>query len=147
HPDWPATPNAWDKTRPWFDTIGHAIKTYDSIRLNIPPGPRSDDAIMATANIYFSRGRYDDADYHYTLLRKEYPRSELQFEAHLLGLQAKIRKYQGENYDGTPLEEAKVLVKSLNSQFASRLPPDEKKRLAEREAMLNKEVASRDYRM
>src|SRR4029079_7160563 len=102
---------------------------------------------MATANIYFARGRYDDADYHYTLLRKEYPRSELQYEAHLLGLEAKVRKSQGESYDATPLEEAKVLVKSLNSQFASRLPPEEKKRLAEREAMLNKEVASRGYRM
>jgi outer membrane protein assembly factor BamD (BamD/ComL family) len=147
HPDWMATPNAWDKTRPWFDTIGHAIKTYDSIRLNDPTGPRADDAIMATANIYFARGKYDDADYHYTLLRKEYPRSELQFEAHLLGLQAKLRKYQGENYDGTPLEEAKVLVKSLNSQFGSRLSAEEKQRLATVSAQLNKEVASRDYRM
>jgi outer membrane protein assembly factor BamD (BamD/ComL family) len=147
HPDWPATPNGWDKTRPWFDTIGHAIKTYDSIRLNDPTGPRADDAIMATANIYFSRGRYDDADYHYTLLRKEYPRSELQFEAHLLGLQAKLRKYQGENYDGTPLEEAKVLVKSLNSQFGTRLSPEEKQRLTIVSAQLNKEVATRDYRM
>jgi TolA-binding protein len=147
HPDWPATPNAWDKTRPWFDTIGHAIKTYDSIRLNDPTGPRADDAIMATANIYFARGNYDDADYHYTLLRKEYPRSELQFEAHLLGLQAKLRKYQGENYDGTPLEEAKVLVKNLNSQFGSRLKPEEKQRLTLVSAQLNKEVASRDFRM
>ena len=76
---------------------------------------------MATANIYFDRGRFDDADYHYTLLRREYPRSELQFEAHLLGLQAKLRKYQGEDYDGTPLEEAKTLVKQLRSQFAGRL--------------------------
>jgi TolA-binding protein len=147
HPDWMATPNGWDKTRPWFDTIGHAIKTYDSIRLNDPTGPRADDAIMATANIYFSRGKYDDADYHYTLLRKEYPRSELQFEAHLLGLQAKLRKYQGENYDGTPLEEAKVLVKNLNSQFGARLTPEEKQRLTTVAAQLNKEVASRDFRM
>jgi TolA-binding protein len=147
HPDWLATPNAWDKTRPWFDTIGHAIKTYDSIRLNDPTGPRADDAIMATANIYFARGKYDDADYHYTLLRKEYPRSELQFEAHLLGLQAKLRKYQGENYDGTPLEEAKVLVKNLNSQFGNRLKPEEKQRLTLVSAQLNKEVASRDFRM
>jgi tetratricopeptide (TPR) repeat protein len=141
------TPNGWDKTRPWFDTIGHAIKTYDNIRLNDPTGPRADDAIMATANIYFTRGRFDDADYHYTLLRKEYPRSELQFEAHLLGLQAKLRKYQGENYDGTPLEEAKVLVKNLNSQFSGRLSPEEKQRLATVSAQLNQEIASRDYRM
>jgi TolA-binding protein len=147
HPDWPMTPNGWDKTRPWFDTIGHAIKTYDNIRLNDPTGPRADDAIMATANIYFTRGRFDDADYHYTLLRKEYPRSELQFEAHLLGLQAKLRKYQGENYDGTPLEEAKVLVKNLNSQFSGRLSSEEKQRLATVSAQLNQEIASRDYRM
>lgn len=147
HKHFPLTPNVWDKSRPWFDTLGHAIKTYDNIRLNDPTGPRADDAIMATANIYFSRGRYDDADYHYTLLRREYPRSELQYEAHLLGLQAKLRKYQGENYDGTPLEEAKVLVKELNSQFAGRLKPEEKQRLATVEAQLNQEVATRDYRM
>ena len=60
---------------------------------------------------------------------REYPRSELQFEAHLLGLQAKLRKYQGENYDGTPLEEAKMLVKQLNSQFCGRLSKEEKDRL------------------
>ncbi|MEX0611712.1 MAG: outer membrane protein assembly factor BamD [Pirellulales bacterium] len=145
--DWVLTPNANDKTRPWFDTIGHAIKAYDNIRLNDPTGPRADDAIMATANIYFDRGRYDDADYHYTLLRREYPRSELQYEAHLLGLQAKLRKYQGENYDGTPLEEAKSLVKQLRSQFASRLPEEEKQRLRTTEGQLNQEIAMRDYRM
>lgn len=147
HTDVPLTPNAWDKTRPWFDTLGHAIKTYDNIRLNDPTGPRADDAIMATANIYFGHGKFDDADYHYTLLRREYPRSELQFEAHLLGLQAKLRKYQGENYDGTPLEEAKTLVKNLNSQFAGRLSSEEKQRLGTVEGQLNQEIATRDYRM
>jgi len=146
-PDWVLTPNAVDKTRPWLDTIGHAIKTYDNIRLNDPTGPRADDAIMATANIYFQRGRYDDADYHYTLLRREYPRSELQFEAHLLGLQAKLRKYQGADYDGTPLEEAKTLVKQLRMQFAGRLSNEEKERLRTVEGQLNLEVATRDYRM
>jgi outer membrane protein assembly factor BamD (BamD/ComL family) len=147
HPDWLGTPNAWDKSRPWFDTIGHSIKTYENIRLNDPTGPRADDAIMATANIYFQRGRYDDADYHYTLLRSQYPRSELQFEAHLLGLQAKLRKYQGEDYDGTPLEESKQLVKQLRSQFDGRLSAEDKERLATVAGQLNLELATRDYRM
>ena len=145
--DWALTPNSYDKTRPWFDTIGHAIKTYDNIRLNDPTGPRADDAIMATANIYFRRGRYDDADYHYTLLRQQYPRSELQFEAHLLGLQAKLRKYQGADYDGSPLDEAKTLVKQLRVQFAGRLSDEEKERLRTVEGQLNLEIATRDYRM
>jgi outer membrane protein assembly factor BamD (BamD/ComL family) len=145
--DLPLTPNAWDKTRPWFDTLGHSVKTYDNIRLNDPTGPRADDAIMATANIYFERRRYEDADYHYTLLRHEYPRSELQYQAHLLGLQAKLRKYQGEDYDGTPLEEAKKLVKQLRTNFAGQLPTEEKERLRTVEAQLNLEIATRDYRM
>jgi TolA-binding protein len=145
--DWPLTPNAYDKTRPWFDTIGHSIKTYDNIRLNDPTGPKADDAIMATANIYFERRRFDDADYHYTLLRTEYPQSEWQYEAHLLGLQAKLRKYQGEDYDGTPLEESKKLVKQLRVQFASRLPAEEKERLSTVEGQLNLELATRSFRM
>jgi TolA-binding protein len=144
---WSLTPNATDKTRPWFDTIGHAVKTYESIRLNDPTGPRADDAIMATANIYFRYGQFEEADYNYTLLRKEYPRSELQFEAHLLGLQAKLRKYQGQDYDGTPLEEAKTLVKQLNSQFSGRLSKEEKDRLGTVSGQLSMEIANRDYRM
>jgi TolA-binding protein len=146
-PDWFMTPNGYDRTRPWLDTIGHAIKTYDNIRLNDPTGPRADDAIMATANIHFQRARFDDADYHYTLLRREYPRSELQFEAHLLGLQAKLRKYQGADYDGAPLEEAKTLVKQLRIQFSGRLSDEEKQRLRTVESQLNLEIATRDYRM
>ena len=77
----------------------------------------------------------------------EYPRSEMQFEAHLLGLQAKLRKYQGADYDGSPLEEAKTLVKQLRSQFAGRLPNEEKERLRTVEGQLNLEIATRDYRM
>jgi outer membrane protein assembly factor BamD (BamD/ComL family) len=147
NPDWALTANAIDKTRPWFDTIGHAIKTYDNIRLNDPTGPRADDAIMATANIYFRRGRYDDADYHYTLLRREYPRSELQFEAHLLGLQAKMRKYQGPDYDSAPMEEAQKLVKQIRRQFAGRLKPEEQERLNVTEAELRHQIAMADFRM
>ena len=145
--DAPMTPNAWDKTRPWFDTRGHAIKTYENIRMNDPTGPRADDALMATANIYFRRKKYDDADYHYTLLRREYPRSEFQFEAHLLGLQSKLRKYQGEDYDGVPLDEAQALVKQLRTNFAGQLSAEERDRLRTVSGQLHQELAMRDMNM
>jgi TolA-binding protein len=141
------TPNVLDDTRPTFDTVGHAIKTYDSIRLNDPTGPWADDAIMATASIYFRQLRYHDADYHYTLLRKEYPRSEHQFNAHILGLQAKLRKYQGADYDGTALEEAKELLKQIRTQFAGRLTDEEKDRLRLAQAEVVKATEARDLRM
>lgn len=147
NPDWSLTPNAIDKTRPWFDTIGHAIKTYESIRLNDPTGPWADDAIMATANIYFRRGRYLDADIQYSQLRSEYPRSEHQFEAHILGLQSKLRKYQGPDYDGAPLEEAEKLVKQLRTQFTSEMSADDRERLRAVQAQLNLAQAERTMQM
>ncbi len=146
-PHWAITPNVLDKTRPTFDTLGRALKTYENIRLNDPTGPLADDAIMATANSHFLRGRYADADYHYGLIRSEYPRSEHQYDAHLLGLQSKLRMYQGPDYDGTPLEDAKRLIKQLKVQFASELNQQERQRLVEVEAQLNKQLVMREWRM
>jgi outer membrane protein assembly factor BamD (BamD/ComL family) len=147
NPNWVVTPNVFDKKRPLFDTIGRSMKVYENIRLNDPTGPLADDAIMATANSYFLRGRWTDADSQYDLLRKEYPRSDHQFDAHILGLQCKLRKYQGPSYDGAPLEEAQVLVKQLKVQFAGELDAEQRQRLAEVDAQLNKELATRAYNM
>jgi TolA-binding protein len=145
--NWVTTPNLIDNTRPLFDTIGRSMKTYENIRLNDPTGPLADDAVMATANSYFLRGRWGDADAQYDVLRKEYPRSEHQYEAHILGLQCKLRKYHGPSYDGKPLEEAQLLVKQLKIQFSDKLNPEQKQRLAETDAQLHRELAQREYNM
>lgn len=147
NPNWTLTPNVYDKTRPWFDTRGHAIKTYENIQLYDPTGPRADDAIMATAGIHFRAKRYNDADHYYELLRQEYPRSDFQFEAHLLGLQCKLLMYQGPDYDGQPLLDAKKLDKQLRQQFAGRLSPKEKDRLAQTRAQVAAAIAQRDMNM
>jgi outer membrane protein assembly factor BamD (BamD/ComL family) len=147
NPNWFTTPNFIDRTRPLFDTIGRSMKNYENIRINDPTGPLADDAIMAMANSYFLRGRYNDADLQYELLRKEYPRSDHQYDAHILGLQCKLRKYQGPDYDGKPLEESQVLVKQLKVQFSGQLDADQRERLAEIDGMLKKELATRDYQM
>ena len=144
-PHWPVTPNMFDKRRPLFDTLGRAVKVYENIRLNDPTGPYADDSVMATANSFFLRGRYRDADYFYDLLRNEYPRSEHQYEAHVLGLQCKLRKYQGPDYDGTPLEEAKKLSRQLRMQFSNELDDEQRTRLAEIDARLNRQLALRVY--
>ncbi len=146
-PDWPITPNLVDKKRPTFDTLGHAIKTYENIQLYDPTGPRADDAIMATAGIYFRMERFSDADQYYRLLRREYPRSDFQFEAHLLGLRTKLALYQGPNYDGTSLEGAKKLAKQLRTQFSGRLTSEERERLKQTQAEVARAIAERDMQM
>jgi TolA-binding protein len=146
-PSWPITPNLLDDTRPRFDTLGHAIRTYENIRLNDPTGPLADDSLMAAANAHFYRGRYEDADYHYELLRREYPKSEHQYEAHLLGLQCKLRMYQGPEYDAAPLREAEQLIGQLKVQFAPELSPEELRRVDEIEARIHQNWAQRDWQM
>ncbi|MGL4511553.1 MAG: tetratricopeptide repeat protein [Lacipirellulaceae bacterium] len=139
--------NATEPTRPWTDTIGNAVKVYEAIRLNDPTGPRADDAIMATAGIYFRRERFHDADYHYGLLRQEYPRSEHQFDAHVLGLQSILRKYQGADYDGQPLAEAKRLESRIRANFSGNLSSEERDRLRDVRAQLAASIEERDLKM
>jgi hypothetical protein len=62
-------------------------------------------------------------------------------------LQSKLRKYQGADYVGTPLEEAQQLVKQLRTNFAGQLSAEERERLATVSAQLNHELATRDMRM
>ncbi len=145
-PEFFLRPNLTDEKRPLNDTLGRARRAFTKVRLNHPTGPLADDSLMATANSFFARGKYDDADYYYDLLRREYPQSDHQYEAHLLGIQAKIRRYQGPDYDGMPLTEAKELIEQTARQF-SRMPPDDRQRLDQMYAQVTTGLAQRDYEM
>ncbi len=146
HPRFVLQPNLFDKTRPRFDTGGHALKVYERIRMDDPIGPRADDAVMATANAYFLKGRWDDADYHYGLLRSEFPKSEHQYQAHLLGLRCKILRYQGPAYEGAPLDEADEIVAQLLTQFPQELG-QERERVKQVQAEINAQRALRGWEM
>lgn len=137
-------PNVTDKTRPLFDTAGHSINVYESIRLNDSTGPLADDAVMATANAYFVKGRYEDAAYHYDLLRKDYPKSEHQRQSHLLGLQSRMRTYQGPQYDIKPLNDAEKLADATINQFGHELP-EERARLLEMQTRIRTQQAEREF--
>lgn len=144
HPTWPITPNLTDSTKPLFDTFGYAVQAYERVRQYDPTGPLADDSLMALANAYFRRGRYEEAAYNYDLLRREYPNSEHQMNAHILGLQAKMRVYQGTLYDGTPLKESAELSAQLLRQYGSKLG-EEHERIARTHAQIVEELANREF--
>lgn len=145
-PHWPITANFVDNTRPLFDTWGNAIKAYEGVRLNDPTGPLADDAVMATANARFLRGHYEDAAYHYDLLRKEYPKSEHQVQACLLGMKSKLLMYQGPMYDGKPLEEAAEIADLALTQFPERLGA-ERDRIVQAKNQTVEQMAEREWAM
>ena len=139
--------NLTDSTRPWRDAAGYARETYNTIRLNDPTGPLADDAIMAIANHHYVRGQYEKADYQYALLRTDHPKSEHVFGAYLLGIQSKMKKYLGPDYNGTPLDEAQELLDQLKLQFSDRIGVDERARLDRVQQEIRVQKAQRDWHL
>jgi outer membrane protein assembly factor BamD (BamD/ComL family) len=139
-----AAMNFKDKTMPFWDSTGNTVALYESIRMDDPTGPLADDATMATANTFFVHGRWEDAAYHYDLMRTEFPQSEFQAQAHLLGMQAKLRSYQGPHYDAKPLNDAKKLGHVLQTQFAAQLP-NERENIQQTMKVIEAQLAERDW--
>jgi outer membrane protein assembly factor BamD (BamD/ComL family) len=140
------TPNLTDKSRPMFDTFGYAVAAFQNVRLYDPTGPLADDSIMATAIAYFQRGLYENAAQDFDLLRKEYPNSKFQKDAHLLDLQAKMRVYQGKFYDPTALNEAGEIADQLLAQYNAQLGKEQPHVTRARRQILE-EKANRDFAM
>ncbi|MFM9194595.1 MAG: tetratricopeptide repeat protein [Planctomycetia bacterium] len=138
-------PNLVDRSRPLFDTRGRAIKAFDHVRINDPRGPLADDSIMAQANAHFLDRQWLDADYFYGLLRTEYPDSDFLLQAHLLGLQAKMRAYQGPGYEGGVLDEAEMLADQTIVQFPDQLAKDEAERVQTTRAAIAAQQAQRHW--
>ena len=138
-------PKMWDKTQPTFGLFDRAIKAYDMIRMYAPRGDLADDSVMATANAFFDANAFEDAAIYYDTLRNEYPRSEFQGKAHLLGMQAKLRIYQGSSYDETPLKEAKKIADQTLLQFGPELG-SERGNVRETRGRIDEELANRDWK-
>jgi TolA-binding protein len=138
-------PNLFDRSRPIFDTRGRALKAYDHVRINDPRGPLADDSVMAQANAHFLDRQWLDADYFYGLLRSEYPDSEFLLQAHMLGLQAKLRGYQGPGYEGGILGEAEILADQMLVQFPDQLKPDDQERVEKARAEIAAQQALRHW--
>lgn len=109
--------NFFDEATPTRDAFGHAMRVYDRIRLDDPTGKLADDATLALGNAHFAAGKFMKADEYYADLRKTFPSSEHQFQAHFLGLKAKLEAYQGPDYSADALIGAEKLVDQIRKQF------------------------------
>ncbi|MDR0520614.1 MAG: tetratricopeptide repeat protein [Planctomycetaceae bacterium] len=121
-----------DKSLPNYDTFGYAKKTYETIFLNDPNGPVSDDALMALATAYLKRGKYQGDDnfnqaaFYYQRLREDYPLSKHLANAYKNELYARTRAYMGAEHPSKSLEEAAKLADMTLQQFNKELPAQEK---------------------
>ncbi len=77
--------NYTDKRRPWNDTDGHGKRVLEKLRLDNPTGKLADDVTMELATEAFRKGKYQDARDTFDDLRRTYPDSPHQFDAHSSG--------------------------------------------------------------
>ena len=106
-----------DPKRPKTGLAKEARRVLHQIRMDDPTGTLADDAAMSLAKAFLKADmNYEAAD---TLedLRRNYPGSEYQFDAHMLELQAQLAVYQGPAYDDQPLMKADEILKSIVRTF------------------------------
>ncbi len=146
-----ATSPAWllgfqffDSSRPWFDTWGYALKAYQTVPMYDPTGPLADDSIMAAANAYFLKERYEEAAFQYDVLRKNYPKSEFQLPAHMLGMKAREMSYEGPLYDGKSLDQADEIAQQTMLLFGDQLGED-RRQVIGFQNRITEEKALRDW--
>lgn len=140
-------PNFTDKTRPWFDTGGNALASYETIWMNDPTGPLADESIVQIATAHFLDNKFEAADEYFSQLRRDYPNSQHLVEAYLLGFRAKLETYQGNFYDPTALQEAEKLLETLLKQFPHELRPEDRERLLQARQAVRAMKADREWNM
>ncbi|GHT20744.1 hypothetical protein FACS189419_00430 [Planctomycetales bacterium] len=139
--------NFSDKTKPHYDTFGFAKKCYETIFINDPNGPISDDAVMALATAYLEKGKYQGDDnynqaaYYYSYLRENFPLSKHIAKAHENELYARTHAYLGADHPGKTLDEASKLADITLKQFNTELDSEEKQEiLGIKESILNNQA-------
>jgi len=136
--------NVVNRKKPVFDPQGRALEALRSVWMNDPTGPLADDALLTHAVHKLRRGNYIDADRDFATIREQYADREVAPVAYVLGAHASLLAYQGSNYDGRQLEEAKQLTESALRLFPE-IPQREKlKHDLER---INAELATRDWKL
>jgi TolA-binding protein len=135
-------PNFTDKAEPLFDTAGNGAAALQAIWMNDPTGPLADDAMMLVASHHARKGNFVEADRFFQMLRETFPNSPHLQEAFLLGSHVKLMSYQGAEYEGKTLKEAKLLKEST-----LRLYPDiaDKDRLKQELAQIEEADAAREW--
>jgi outer membrane protein assembly factor BamD (BamD/ComL family) len=106
-----------DPKRPKLGMAKEARRVLHRIRIDDPTGKLADDATLTLAKAFLKANRYYEAADTLEDLRKNYPGSKHQFDAHMLELEARLSSYEGPSYDDAPLQQADSLLKSIVKQF------------------------------
>ena len=140
------TPSFTDPKRPKANLAGEARRVLHRIRIDDPTGKLADDATLALGKAFMQAKRYYEAADTLEDLRRNYPGSKHQFDAHMLELECRLNGYQGKSYDDTPLRKADELMKQIVRQFPKQSAA-QIEYLEKQASLIQNQIAERDYSM
>ena len=118
-----------DKLLPWYgrfdgrlpiiDTQGSALKALEHVRQNDPDGPLADDARQGIADYYMKHHDYDSAAIYYDQFIAEYRKSPFLQDVQLAAIDARIKGYQGPEYDASGLEKARETIRKTMDDLSA----------------------------
>jgi outer membrane protein assembly factor BamD (BamD/ComL family) len=108
---------------PLIGVNDHALKALEHVQHHDSDGPLAEVAAMRVADYHYNRGNWELASVYYDQSLAFYGKKGKQVErAQLLSIDSKMKNYLGPNYDGSGLEQAKVLIKQSLDNFPERNP-------------------------
>lgn len=135
-----------DPKRPKIGLAKEARRVLHRIRIDDPTGKLADDATLTLAKAFMRANRFYEAADTLEDLRKNYPGSKYQFDAHMLELEARLKSYQGKDYDDTPLVKSDEILHSIVRQFPKR-SKENLEYLEQQSSSIQSMMAERDYSM
>ncbi len=112
----------FDGQLPIIDTDGSGLKALEHVEHNNPEGPLADKAGIAIADFYMKHADYETAAMYYDQFIEFYGKKKTPFlqYAQLAGIDARIKSYDGPDYDASGLEKARRLIGQTMSTFPER---------------------------
>jgi outer membrane protein assembly factor BamD (BamD/ComL family) len=107
----------FDGKQPLIDTQGLGLKALEHVRIHDPTGQLADDALMKIADYHMRNLDYESAGIYYDQLIMDHPKSPLAHKAHLAAIDARMKSYQGPDYDASGLVRCRELVKQTLNKF------------------------------
>lgn len=125
--------NLFDGKRPLFDTEGEALKVLDNVQTHDGIGPYADKSLYWLGYVNFYRGRFEDADHHFSQLAELHKDSKLRPHAVELAILAKNNSTGGPVYDSGKASEALQLIHQVEATMPGYATDPEKSEMMTRQ--------------
>jgi outer membrane protein assembly factor BamD (BamD/ComL family) len=133
-----------DRTKPFMDREGHALKHLEQVRFNDINGPLADKALFLCGSVKYFNENYQEADYFFTQIHERHPNSPLAPQAIELAIVSKHMSTGGSDYDGRKAAEARKLIDSALTNYPEL---KEKREILERQrAVITFQQAEKDFK-